>query len=242
MATRLMDAPLTAPATARDWGWAGQVQWGAIAAGALAGFGTTIIMATLGAAIGITAGASMVDEPMTSADAERTALGFGIGSVIWMALTALVVGFVGGAVLNRTARYDRPYMPVAFGLLTWAGGIFIALLVASSGMTGALGALSGAASGIAAGQSDEAIRSLAGGQAVERREGAQPDRGAPAARAMTPEQQEKARRAAETASKTAAAAAWLALGSQLVALAATMMAARWQKAREVPVKYGPQTS
>ena len=239
MATRLMDAPLTAPASTRDWGWAGQVQWGAIAAGAFAGFGATIIMATLGAAIGITAGASMVDEPMTSADAERTALGFGIGSVIWMALSALVVGFVGGAVLNRTARYDRPYMPAAFGLLTWAAGIFIALMVASSGMTGALGAISGAASGIAAGKSDEAVRSLSGAQTMERREGAQP---APAAQAMTPEQQEKARRAAETASKTAAAAAWLALGSQLVALAATMMAARWQKAREIPVKYGAQPS
>jgi hypothetical protein len=239
MATRLMDAPLTAPANARDWGWAGQVQWGAIAAGAFAGFGATIIMATLGAAIGITAGASLVDEPMTSTDAERTALGFGIGSVIWMALSAVVVGFVGGAVLNRTARYDRPYMPTAFGLLTWAAGIFIALLVASSGMTGALGTLSGAASGIAAGKSDEALRSLSGAPAMERREGQQP---APAARAMTPEEQEKVRRAAETASKTAAAAAWLALGSQLVALAATMLAARWQKAREMPVKYGTQPS
>jgi hypothetical protein len=242
MATRLMDAPLTAPANARDWGWAGQVQWGAIAAGAFAGFGATIIMATLGAAIGITAGASMVDEPMTSTEAERTALGFGIGSVIWMALSAVVVGFVGGAVLNRTARYDRPYMPSAFGLLTWAGGIFIALLVASSGMTGAMGALSGAASGIAAGKSDDALRSLTGTPAAERREGVQPDRGAAPARQLTPEEQEKARRAAETASKTAAAAAWLALGSQLVALAATMLAARWQKAREVPVKYGTQPS
>lgn len=240
MATRLMDAPLTAPANARDWGWTGQVQWGAIAAGAFAGFGATIIMATLGAAIGITAGASLVDEPMTTTDAARTAMGFGIGSVIWMALSAIVVGFVGGAVLNRTARYDRPYMPTAFGLLTWAGGIFIALLVASSGMTGALGALSGAASGLAAGAGDEALRGMTA--PAERREGVQPDRGAAPARTLTPEEQEKARRAAETASKTAAAAAWLALGSQLVALAATMLAARWQKAREMPVKYGTQPS
>src|SRR5688572_31653168 len=122
------------PAT-MDPGPTSHAQWGAIAAGSLAGFGVTIIMATLGAAIGATTGAIVASES-GAADPKDVAMGAGIGLAAWTLLSALVVGFVGGAVLNRMARYDRPYMPTAFGVLTWAGGVALALLVGASPASG----------------------------------------------------------------------------------------------------------
>jgi hypothetical protein len=49
------------------------------------------------------------------------------------------------------------------------------------------------------------------------------------ARPMTDEDKAAARDAAEKAAATAAAAAWIALGAQLISIAATMFAAGWRR-------------
>lgn len=185
--------------------WSGRAQWGAIFAGALAGFATFLIMTTLGAAIGVSAGAGFAGTPVEGEEAERAALGFGLGAVLWIFLTAVATGLVGGLVLSRTARTDRPYMPWLFGGLTWAAGVMIALVLAVPGAGGMIGGLSGAAA------QPDALEPFRDGM----RDG---DRGLPP---LTDEEKAKA----------AIAAAWVLLGSQLVSLAATMLAAQWHKSR-----------
>src|SRR5436189_4408931 len=88
--------------------WNSRVQWGAVLAGTFAGLAATIIMGTLGAALGMTAGAaSMTHTDSVNSDmAEKAAVGFGLGAGIWMLLTALVTGILGGSALNATARRD----------------------------------------------------------------------------------------------------------------------------------------
>ena len=220
---------LAGETAALDPGPTSHAQWGAIAAGSLAGFGATIIMATLGAAIGATTGAIVASES-GAADAKDVAMGAGVGLAAWTLLSALVVGFVGGAVLNRMARYDRPYMPTAFGALTWSGGVALALIVGAS-----------PASGLMAGAGDAA------GAAFEKKDvPAERDRALPRAERPDPREagvrqdREPIQEAAKKATAGTAAAAWVLLGAQLVSLAATALAARWRKARTIPVKAGPQ--
>ncbi len=230
--TTAVSLGLTSDPATMDPGPTSHAQWGAIAAGSLAGFGAMIIMTTLGMAIGATTGAFAVEDVAT-ADPGKVAAGVGVGLAVWTLLSAIVVGFVGGAVLNRMARYDRPYMPMAFGALSWAGGVVIALLVGAASIPGlASGAAGAAAAGLekAAPQLDRAIPRANGPEADPREAGAGgQERRAP----------EKVQEVAEKATVGAAAVAWVMLGAQLVSLAATMLAARWRKAREIPVKAGP---
>ena len=53
--------------------------WTAILAGMIAGFGVAVLMSTLGAALGISAGAALVDEPDAAAAARDVAPALGIG-------------------------------------------------------------------------------------------------------------------------------------------------------------------
>lgn len=211
-------------------------QWGAIAAGSLAGFGATIIMATLGLAIGATTGAVAAEEAGAPPDLRDVSTGVGAAMAIWTLLSALVVGFVGGAVLNRMARYDRPYMPTAFGALTWAGGIVIALLV---GASQSAGMMAGAATGAAAGAGYER-KAAPEDRSIPRAEERERDPREASGQEPAPRAMEEGRRqdVAKKAATGAAAAAWVLLGAQLVSLAATVLAARWRKAREIPVKAG----
>src|SRR5687767_287593 len=196
-------------------GASSHVQWGAILAGSLAGFAATIIMTTLGAAIGATTGAAQAEELAGGyTDPEKAATVAGVGMAVWTLLTAVVVGFVGGAVLNRMARYDRPYMPTAFGALTWAGGIVIALLVGASQGTGMM---AGAATGAAAGAGYER-QTAPGDRSIPRAEGRERDPREASAPAMEEGRRQEAVKKAATGT---AAAAWVLLGAQLVSLAAT---------------------
>jgi len=227
---------VTSDAASCDPGPTTHTQWGAIAAGSLAGFGATIIMATLGLAIGATTGAVAAEESGGAApNLGEVSTGVGVAVAVWMLLSALVVGFVGGAVLNRMARYDRPYMPTAFGVLTWAGGIVIALLV---GVSQGTGMMAGAATGAAAGAGYE--RKASPDRSMPRAEGRERDPREASGQEPAPSPMEEGRRqeVARKAATGAAAAAWVLLGAQFVSLAATVLAARWRKAREIPVKAG----
>lgn len=215
-----VETPVGTPVVAEPAGWLGRIQWGPIIAGALAGFAATILMSTLGAAIGLSAGAA-AQVPATAEETREMAAAFSIGSIIWMVLTAIVVGLVGGMVLSRTSRADRPYMPMLFGGLTWTVGVLIALFLMSVGASGVLGGATAGAAGMVAGQ--RPMTAPPGFPAPQ--PGDQDLQRAP----MTAEQMTQAREAAERAAAAATTAAWVLLGSQLISLAATMLAASWRR-------------
>lgn len=206
--------------------WSSRVQWGAILAGAVAGFGVVILMTALGAALGITAGAVGIanTENPTSDDAGKTAMAFGIGSAVWMLLTAVATGLVGGYVLNNTSRRDRAYSPVIFGGLTWTVGVATMLLIAAPSLGGALSGLGAGAGGAAAG-----IGGAASNPDVTRRLENQQ------APAMTEEQKAAAADAAKKAATSATLAMWVMFISQLVALGATVFAAGVNRSSKVKV-------
>lgn len=212
--------------------WNSRTQWGAILAGAFAGFAVVILMGTLGAALGITVGAVGVNttDTVSSDTAEKAGAAFGIGAAVWVLLTALATGLVGGWVLNSCSRRDRPYSSFVFGGITWAVGICLALAVAAPGVGGIFSGLGGGAGGAATAAANQPgmfrmtppTRQDEGG-AMQRSGQGQP--GQP----LTDEEKLTAKDAADKASALAAAAAWVALGAQLISLAATMFAAGWQR-------------
>lgn len=191
-------------------------QWRAILAGSIAGLGTFALMGTLGAALGLTATAVATT---TRADAGETAVGIGMGVILWTLLTALVVGVVGGSVMKHLARHDVTYRPVIFGTLNWASGLLIAGVLAtlgSSGLMAAVGSASGATA-VAAGANAPVLRDATNRNATL---GADIENAAPTAaeRAQMAE-------AAEIAAKTATTLAWTALAALLVGLGATIVSA-----------------
>jgi hypothetical protein len=125
------DAVLREPYADLDWD--GGVQWKSVIAGALAGFAVTLILTTLGAAIGITAG--------DAADASGRAVG--TGAAIWWALTVVAAGLTGGWVIARTARGDGYYDPTIYGTLGWVVGAILLLFLLTIGVGSMMGGLGG---------------------------------------------------------------------------------------------------
>ena len=216
--------------------WSSRTQWGAILAGAFAGFAVTVLMTTLGAALGITAGAVGVNtaDTVNAETAEKAATAVTIGTAVWILLTALATGIVGGWVLNSCARRDRPYSSFIFGGITWAVGVCVALLVASPGIGGMLSGLGsgGAAAGAAAMSSgagtQQALRMTPPTRSNEG-PGMQGRTDQSQQRTLSDEEKAAVKDAADKASAAAAAAAWVALGAQLISIAATMFAAGWRR-------------
>lgn len=210
-----------------------------MAAGAITGFAASVVMMTLGAALGLTATAAAVpsatDYAADSNDMGQAAVGFGIGAGVWLLLSAAVVGIVGGSVLARMSNAGRAYSPGAHGFLTWALGVAIAVVLAASSSGAVAGVLGVGAGGAAAGVSRV---SMADGResdvaatpaSLERRANAS----RPAASADDPvttaDEREAMRRAAEVAAASAATAAWFALIAMLIGLGATIGAAKQRK-------------
>lgn len=184
--------------------------WGAISSAALAGFGVTLLLATIGVALGFSVGAGAIDQ---AADAESAAKGMGAGAIAWLAISAIVVGVVAGAVLAFTARETRPYEPGTWGLVTWAVGLTLAALVGSASSAG-MGAFGGAAGAALADRA--AVRTTDDGRTLASdRTGAQAGVTDAAAR----------ERAADAA-KATAVAAWSAVIAQVLGLVATIVAAK----------------
>jgi hypothetical protein len=113
--------------------WLFGVQWKPVVAAALAGFAVTLILATLGMAIGMTAGAS------TDAPGEA----IGAGALIWWAITVIVAGLAAGRVLAITSRRDIHYHPMIFGTLAWVLGVIILLFLLANGVGNVIGGLGG---------------------------------------------------------------------------------------------------
>jgi hypothetical protein len=210
--------------------WMSRTQWGAILVGSFAGLAVVVLMGTLGAALGITAGTIGIANLQTvnATTAESTGTAFTIGAAIWMLLTALVTGLVAGWALNATARRDRPYSSFIFGGVCWAVGVCISLLLASPAIGGTFAGLGGgvgAAAGAAVGQPGILNQMTAPATKAAPAE-------TPAARAQTPmtdEEKMLAKDAAERAAAAVTGAAWVLLGSQLISVAATMFAAGWNR-------------
>jgi hypothetical protein len=201
--------------------WMSRTPWGAIIAGALAGFAALVIMGTLGSALGFTASAvalANTEGPVREA-AEKAAMPFGIGAVVWILLTAIVTGLVGGWALNRTARIERSYFAFTFGVLTWATGLFLALLVVVPGWSGMMAGLGGTMAP-RAGMEMSRERGM-----LER--GAAPRE--PGMERQQPAIPEPSKPDAEKAANIATAMAWVMLASQIISLASTILAASWRR-------------
>lgn len=196
------------------WTWAG------IAGGAVAGLAVGILMATLGAAIGLTAGAGVDARTLGVEDAKDAAVGFGIGAGVWLIVTAAVVGLVGGGVLSRLLGRERPMHWASLGLVTWATGMFLAALLVAPGAGGAAGGLGGSAAALTGARTRTADGELA-----------TPRNDPRAAAPMTETERirsveldrTRAAEHAEQATKAAATAGWFALIAQLVGLGATLL-------------------
>lgn len=212
--------------------WSSRVQWGAIIAGAVAGLGVVFIMTTLGAALGVTAGtiAGHATDNPDGGTAGKAALAFGIGSGIWMLLTAAATGMVGGYVLNSTARRDRPYSPVVFGGITWAVGVCALLMVVAPAFGGALSGFGAGAGGAASGIGNNPM--------VQRRIEQRTDENRNENRQAAPVTEEEKAAAADAAKKAATSATifmWVTLLGQLVGLGSTVFAAGWHRNAKVKV-------
>ena len=213
--------------------WNSRTQWGAILAGAFAGFAVVVLMSTLGAALGITAGAISINaaDTVSPDTAEKAATASGIGMAIWTLLTALATGLVGGWVLNSCSRRDRPYSSFVFGGITWAVGICLALAVGAPIGGGIFSGLGGGAGGAAAGTAamvstrPDVMRMSPQQRQMEPGAAQRGEQG----RVLTDEEKVAAKDAADRASKIASAAIWVALGAQLISIAATMFAAGWHR-------------
>ncbi|HWV56278.1 MAG TPA: hypothetical protein VNZ57_02305 [Longimicrobiales bacterium] len=113
-------------------------QWGAIVAGAFAGFAAFILLAVLGIAIGIS----------TSPTGEAA----GIAAGIYWILTLLLASLFGGWVLGRTSRRSGRYMPFIYGTVTWILGTMIMLFLLTMGVGNLIGGIGGAIGQAMAGQ------------------------------------------------------------------------------------------
>src|SRR5687768_1839455 len=131
-------------------------QWGAVIAGVLGGFAATILMTTLGAALGLTAGAAAADEAVGLTDNDAATIGG--AAIAWLIVSAIVVGAVGGTVLARSSRPDRSYHAGTLGLMAWTGGMVLAALIAAPGAAGALAGLGNAGGAAVASARPDGVR------------------------------------------------------------------------------------
>ena len=126
---------MTAPAIeVRRPSWDRGIQWKSIVGGALTGFAVTIILTTLGAALGITAG-----DAADGGDG-RT---IGTAAAIWWLLTTLAAGVFGGWTIAQTARRDLDYDPLIYSVLAWVIGTIILLFLLAVGVGSMMGGLGG---------------------------------------------------------------------------------------------------
>ncbi|MGH7607429.1 MAG: hypothetical protein ACREME_08820 [Gemmatimonadales bacterium] len=131
-ATGRMDTAAYGPRPGPDWTFG--VQWKSVVAAALVGFAITLILTTLGAAIGFTA-----SDAANGADATAV----GVGALIWWTLTVAIAGFLSGRVLATTARRDLDYRPMIYGTLAWVLGVIVLLFLLANGVGNVIGGLGG---------------------------------------------------------------------------------------------------
>lgn len=114
--------------------------WRAIVSGALAGFAATLILTTLGSAIGMTAG-------LSSEGVDGNAVGTGAG--IWWLLTVVVAGVIGGRVFSVMAPPSVEYHRAIAGTQVWVLGVLILLALLAMGVGNIVGGLGGSLGAVA---------------------------------------------------------------------------------------------
>ena len=103
---------------------------GAMLGGSLTGFATFTVMILLGTALELTSAAMATDEmaaPLAEAQRERT-----LGPIVWLALSAIAAGLGAGTVMNHLVPRGAAYQPVIYSIVSWAGGLVLAMVVGIS--------------------------------------------------------------------------------------------------------------
>ena len=110
-------------------GWFGALDWGAIIASVVAGFGLTLLLTTFGAAAGIEA----ADD---DGNAGRIAAAVGTWTVLSAILGTLAGTFIGG----RFSRWQSPGSSVYHAITSWGLATLLGALLGAIGALGVLGA------------------------------------------------------------------------------------------------------
>jgi hypothetical protein len=101
-----------------------KVSWGGVFAGVLVALGVSMLLATLGVAIGISA--------VDPSDVNSSAIG--IGAAIWGGLQLLVALFIGGMVATRVGAVIDRTTGFFEGVLVWVVSIVLMTYLAASGV------------------------------------------------------------------------------------------------------------
>jgi hypothetical protein len=124
------------------------VEWGAVAAGAVAALATGLVLLNFGAAIGL---ASI--SPFSSTTTGLKAVG--VGAAFWFLLVTLwsfaLGGYLAGRLRHRwddAAETEVEFRDSSHGLLVWSAAVLLGAILAASGVTAASKGLGNAASAL----------------------------------------------------------------------------------------------
>lgn len=103
------------------------ISWSAVFAGLVVVFGGTWLMYLLGLAIGV----SIVD----ATDMAAWGDGLGIGAVVWMIVTALVVYFLGAMLTARLSGKSNDTVGILHGITLWGAGMTLMVVLTYLGVS-----------------------------------------------------------------------------------------------------------
>lgn len=101
-----------------------RVSWGGVFAGVLVAMGVSMLLASLGVAIGISAVKPGETEPST----------IGIGAAVWGGLQLLIALFIGGMVATRVGAIIDRTTGFFEGVLVWVVSVIVMAYLAGSGI------------------------------------------------------------------------------------------------------------
>jgi hypothetical protein len=127
MPTYVESAPMARPGLTMT-----RVSWGAILAGVVIAFAVEIMVALLGAGIGL----SLVDPGAADAPGAGSV---GIGALAWWAIGTIIALVAGSYAAVRAAGLSRPVEGTVHGLSIWAATLLITLYLMTSAVGGILG-------------------------------------------------------------------------------------------------------
>ena len=110
-----------------------RVSWGAILTGVVVALAVQVLLAMLGAGIGLA-----TIEPTQQGD-NPSATGMGIGAAIWWALSGIIAAFLGGWVASRLAGQPSREAGMLHGLAAWAVATLVVLYLVSSTASSLIG-------------------------------------------------------------------------------------------------------
>jgi hypothetical protein len=184
-----------------------RLSWGAVIAGVILSLIVYLMMSVLGTAIG----ASLLS-PLSQPNPLH---GFGFGSGVWVIVTTVVAVFVGSYYAGRCA----PVLGWLHGLLAWA----VMILLVAYGMTSLVGSAASAVGSIAAtgatvgataaNQAGGAGSNGVLGSATQQVQAAV---ASAASAASSPDAEQDARQAADTAARNVARASWFSFAALFV--------------------------